>query len=412
MKKIFTLAAAFALVGNAMADDIVTKLDHTLVMYTTQDTITSGIGIIEDEDTGEEIEAVVPVYWTGADMVNAFNACGLPLTGTSTTQTQYKVTTRNSYKDAQTGFEMPAGSYRGVFVDGTISLTGSLGDNTVQGFSNCKSMVLYFVPIPTTWIPAMGISHQDYPTGRVQAKYVGLNDEGSYVATSNQGYREIHINEKADNVNDPEVAVVKSTDALNFARTNENPLDITIDQPFKLEVNLQNLLNGTDYEGIFENAETKQSEFANLVIEADQTEAEMSYYFADPSTCDPYYDSTAPYTYASASGYDCLGHKWGTKVEWSNETVIQLAVKKRMYLVGMAIVSATEGAPSKFMNASEKLGATWKDTAIAYGHYGDQSIEAVSNDSQTSSRIYNLQGQQMQAAKGLCIKDGKIICIK
>lgn len=412
MKKIFTLAAAFALVGNAMADNTVTKLDNTLVIYTTQDTITSGIGVIEDEDTGEEIEAIVPIYWTGADMVNGFNACGIPLSGTSTTQTQYKVTTRNNYKDEKTGFEMPAGAYRGVFIDGTISLTGNLGEDKMQGYSNMKSMILYFVPIPTTWIPAQSISHQDYPTGRVQAKYVGLNEEGNYVATSNQAYREIHIKEKADTINDPEVAVVKGTDACGFERDSQNPLFITIDQPFKLEVNLQNKLNGVDYEDIFENPETKQSEFANLVIETGQTEAEMSYYFADPTTCDPYYDSTAPYTYASASGYDCLGHKWGTKVDWSNETVIQVAVKKRMYLVGMALVSATEGAPSKFMNASEKLDATWKDAAIAYGCYGEQSIETVSNDRQATNRIFNLQGQQMQNAKGLCIQNGKISYIK
>jgi len=409
MKKIFTLAAAAALVGNVMADDIVTKLDNTLVMYTTQDTITSGIGIVEDEDTGEEIEAVVPVYWTGADMVNGFNACGLPLSGTSTTQTQYKVTTRRNYKDAQTGFEMPCGSYRGVFIDGTISLTGNLGDNKMQGYSNIKSMVLYFIPIPTTWIPAQGISHQDYPTGRVQAKYVGLNEEGTYAATSNQAYREIHMNEKADAVNDPEVAVVKGTDVLGFERDAENPLLITVDQPFKLEVNLQNRLNGTDYEGIFENPETKQSEFANLVIETGQTEAEMDYYFADPKTCDPYYDSTKPYEYASASGYDCLGHKWGTKVNWSNETVVQVAVKKRLYLVGMALVSATEGAPSKFMNAADKLDATWQDAAIAKGHYGEQSIQSVSSERNANGRIYNLQGQRIQTAKGLCIQNGKVI---
>lgn len=402
MKKIFTLAAASLIAMSASADNVVTKLDKNYVIYMTNDTTTSKMQIVEDEETGEEVEKQAPVYWTGGDMVNAFNKCGMPLTGTSSTQTQYKFTVRNDYKDAKTGFDMPAGAYRGIFVDGTIDIKGAIGENNLVGFSNIKSVVLYFAPIPQTWVPTMGISHQDYPTGRVQAKYVDADGN----AISNQSYREAHINQSAG-ATDSDAQIIKNTDILNFYRAPEKPLEITIDQPYKVEVNLQNKLDGTDYNELFQNPTNKQSEYANFICEKGTTEGEMSYYFAETGKCPYSYDNEG--SGDSASGYDCFNQKWGPKVAWTPETIVQFGIKKRMYLFGIAIVSATEGAASQFMNANEGLDATWKSKAKAYGVYGTTGIESVAADkAQQLQAVYNIAGQQVgKSFKGIVIKNGK-----
>lgn len=106
MKKIFTLACAALFALSASAQDVTKKainLDKTRVMYMTNDTVTVQKTLGEDPDTGEEIEIEAPKYWRGGDMVNAFNMCGMPLTGTSTTELQTKITTRKNYKDEKTG---------------------------------------------------------------------------------------------------------------------------------------------------------------------------------------------------------------------------------------------------------------------------------------------------------------------
>ena len=83
-----------------------------------------------------------------------------------------------------------------------------------------------------------------------------------------------------------------------------------------------------------------------------------------------------------------------------------------MYLVGVAVVSATEGAGSEFMNSSDGAKATWSDAAVAYGSYDESSIETIDNDAQHVRAIYNLNGQKLNAASGLCIVNGKLIYIK
>lgn len=421
MKKIFTLCVASALCATSMADNYATKLDKNMVFYFTNDTTMIQPVIIEDEDTGEEIEVLQETFWMGTSMAPAFKALNLPLKDASSTKLNYVVTTRNNYKDAETGFEMPAGQYRGIFVDGTMDFTGyDKNENFMVGYQNIKSMVLYFVPIPTAWKSDNSISHQDYPTGRVQARYMSLEAgaEGGGTILSNQAYREAHMNETADPLSGDDQNI-KGTHLLNFERDAENPKLVTIDQPYKLTFTLNNEKDGSDYEGLFASDSgddwvvydgVKKSEFANFICENETTEGVIDYFFADINTTRPY---TKNDVYSScATGYDCYANKWGEKLPWSPETIIQLQVKKRMYLVGMALVCGTEGAASQFVNTSDLKNAAWQDSAVAYGVHGEQSIEAVSNDSQASSRIYNLQGQQLQNAKGLCIQNGKITYIK
>lgn len=415
MKKIFTLACAMLCAIGVSAQDTPTKkvinVDKTMVFYTTNDAETKMVSIIEDEETGEEVEQVVDKFWKGSDMVNAFNQCGIPLTGTSTTETQVFYTTRNDYVDPQTGFNMPVGKYRGVFIDGTIGLTGTVGTDKIIGYKNIKSVVLYFFPLPTTW-QAGGISLQDYPTGRVQAQYI--DEEGGKL--SNKCYREVHMNMK-DGANDGPTQVIKTCDVLNFSRTDEDPLNITVDQPFKVEFRIDNRLDLTDdLKSVL--APGKVAEMSDYIISG--TEGTIDYIFTELNSTNPFDPAESPkdgdkYGYnggGCASGYDRWGDKWGTKINWSPETIVDLAVKKRLILAGIALVSATEGASSTFMNAADNFGAKWSDSAKAYGSKPSDpsgiSNIAADNTQSANTQTYNLAGQLVgKSYKGIVVKGNK-----
>ncbi|MGM9714538.1 MAG: hypothetical protein ACI3Y5_10595 [Prevotella sp.] len=415
MKKIFTLACAMLCAIGVSAQDTPTKkvisVDKTMVFYTTNDAETKTVSFVEDEDTGEEVEQVVEKFWKGADMVNAFNKCGIPLTGTSTTETQVFYTTRNDYVDPQTGFNMPVGKYRGVFIDGTIGLTGTVGTENIIGYKNIKSVVLYFFPLPTTW-KAGGVSLQDYPTGRVQAQYIDENG----AKLSNNCYREVHMDMK-DGPDDGPTQIIKTCDVLNFSRTSENPLDITIDQPFKMEFRIDNRLDLNDeLKSIL--ASDNKGEMSNYIISG--TEGVVDYIFTELNSTNPFDPAKSPgdgdkYGYnggGSASGYDCWGGKWGTKIKWSPETITTVSVKKRLILAGIALVSATEGASSTFMNAADNFEAKWSDSAKAYGGQpsdpsGINNI-AADNTQSANTQTYNLAGQLVgKSYKGIVVKGNK-----
>lgn len=418
MKRNLTLSMALlcsmaCLAQEATSNKKAIKVDETMVFYLTNDTKTKTVEEVFDELTGDITMQEVDRFWQDALCVDAFNNCGVPLGGTSATEIQTKIHTRKDYRDPKTGFEMPAGSYRGVFIDNTLGFQGNLGNDNIIGYSNCKSMVMYFIPIPITMdniTEGRNIALNDYPTGRVQAKYVDA--EGK--AISNQAYREIHIN-MTDDPNyvseNPGTPVAKyhnirGTKLLNFTRSEEDILDITVDQPYKVEVNLQNLHDGTYYNELFA-SDTKRSEFADYVCPDESTEAEMSYYFSDPTTNRPFADNPDNWT-SCATGYDCVDQKWGTKVDWTPETIVNLAIKRRMYLVGIAIVSATEGAPSKFMNAADLTNAKWSNSAVAFGEHGSSSgISQIEDDSHSNNAIYNISGQKVgESYRGIVIQNG------
>ena len=405
MKKFFTFAASL-LVLSASAQDVVKNLDKSLVFYLTNDTVSTQMGIYEDPDTGEEVEGLVPRPWNGASCVSAFNACGIGLQS-GTDDFNYNVTINNRYNDPETGFTMPAGVYRGVTLNSArLTLNGALNDgSTFKGFRNVKSMILYFIPVPTTWISG-GISHQDFPTGRIEAQYL---DNDTLGALSNLAYREVHISMTADPLGS-ETREIKGVNLVGFQRDENDPTKISVNQPFKWTVNLQNKKDASEYEALWADPETKQGEFVNYVCSADETEAAIEYYFGRLDECRAYYDNEK--IQSSATGYSCYDHKWASKVPWTAETPISLAVKYRMYLVGVAVVSATEGAGSEFMNSSDGAKATWSDAAVAYGSYDESSIETIDNDAQHVRAIYNLNGQKLNAASGLCIVNGKLIYIR
>ncbi len=367
MKKIFTLAtlALFATAASAQETKPATfqTLTKTLVFYLTNDTVSTQTAMIEDPDTGEEVEAEVAKPWDVSSMIGAFNACGIGLAA-NTEDLGYVVQTRNAYTDAETGFTMPAGLYRGATcTKSRLTMQGNLNDgSSFKGFKNIKKVILYFAPIATAWLADGTVSHQDYPTGRVEATYI---DEAGK-AVSNTAYREIHITETAD-PNASDTQNLKGTNLLHFERDANNVHHVTIDQPFKLTVNLQNQLDASAYENLFE-SESKKGEFSNVVPADDATEASMDYYFGDVTEIRPYADNAETYG-STATGWSNYDGKWSTKIAWTAETAVSIAVKYRMYLLGVAVVSATDGAASQFMNASELANAKWYDSAQAYGVY-------------------------------------------
>lgn len=402
MKKIFTLAALALFATAASAQTTATPafrtLDKTLVFYLTNDTTSTQMAWIEDPETGEEVESLVAKPWDVSSMIGAFNACGIGL-GANTEDLGYTVETRNAYTDAETGFTMPAGLYRGATCTRSrFTLQGNLNDgSSFKGFKNIKKAILYLVPIPTAWLADGSVSHQDYPTGRIEAAY--LNETGG--AVSNTAYREMHITQ-TDDPNASDTQNLKGTNLLNFSRDANNVHHIIVDQPFKLTVNLQNQLDGSAYEPLFAkegDGSLKTGEFENLVPEAGATEASMDYYFGDVSEIHPYKDN-AETTGSTGTGYDVYNGKWSTKLAWTAETAVSIAVKYRMYLVGVALVSATDGAASQFMNASELANAKWSDSAQAYGVYTGGGTDGI-NEVKTAE-------QQVKPRKVL-MKNGQIM---
>ena len=406
MKKFFTLAASL-LVFTASAQYTVKNLDKSLVFYLTNDTVSTQMGIYEDPDTGEEVEGLVPRPWNGASCVSAFNACGIGLQS-GTDDFGLNITIKERYSDPENGFTIPAGVYRGVTLNrARLDLSGPLNDgSTFRAFTNVKSMVLYFIPVPTTWVSG-GISLQDFPTGRIEAQY--LNDSDTLGELSNLAYREAHITMTADPL-ESDTRVIKGVDLVGFERDENDPTKIAVTQPFKWTVNLQNKKDASEYEALFADPETKQGEFVNYVISSEETEAEIEYYFGRLDECRAYYDNDK--IQSTATGYSCYDHKWCTKTPWTAETPIALKVKYRMYLVGVAVMSATDGAGVQYMNAADGAKATWSDAAVAYGTHGEEGIETIANDAPKSHRIYDLNGQQLNAASGICIQDGKLIFVK
>jgi len=406
MKKFFTFAASL-LVFSASAQYTVKNLDKSLVFYLTNDTVSTQMGIYEDPDTGEEVEGLVPRPWNGASCVSAFNACGIGLQS-GTDDFNLNITIKNKYTDPENGFTIPAGVYRGVTLNkARLDLSGPLNDgSTFRAFTNAKSMILYFIPVPTTWVSG-GISLQDFPTGRIEAQY--LNDSDTLGELSNLAYREAHISMTADPL-ESDTRVIKGVDLVGFERDADDPTKIAVNQPFKWTVNLQNKKDASEYESLWADPETKQGEFVNYVLSPEETEATIDYYFGRLDECRAYYDNDK--IQSTATGYSCYDHKWCTKTPWTAETPIALKVKYRMYLVGAAVMSATDGAGVQYMNAADGAKASWSDAAVAYGNHGEEGIETIANDASMSNRIYNLNGQQLNTAKGLCIQNGKLIYVK
>lgn len=426
MKKIYLFAAAAAICSmqasaqeTQTVQNFATMLQNNQVYYLTTDTCTIQDVLAEDEATGEPITVKKETFWNSNNIKKAYEALNLPskkMASSSNYNLQFR--TRKNYVDPETGFNMPAGFYRGYdMLKNSLELSGYVTEETyLVGFQNVKSLILYFAPMPSFWEGTnWSIYLNDYPTGRVQARYMTMEDGNvGGTALSNQAYREIHISQTKNEYEKNGLAYTDATTlTCGFARDPEDGRKFTIDQVYKVKVNLDNQLDGAAYEGIFA-SETKKAEFANLMCETNGYESEMSYYFADVNTTRPNTDNAA-YS-SSATGYDCYENKWGVKLPWSSETIMQLQIKSRLILAGYAIICGTEGASTLYMNAADGKSAAWASEGKAYGNYADEITDAIENTrldvAAKNGRIYDLSGKQTQTSKGLNIMNGKVVLVK
>ena len=451
MKKIFTLTAFLLSTLVTFAQGEVADKSYTLaknrVIYLTTDTV------VIDPDFPDE-----PYTWNANSLQNPFNDAGMALSGTDGTDWNYQIAFRKDYTDPETGFTLNKGYYRGItLMEATLGLYGKFkkGDGTEYdysaGYKNLKKAILYFVPLPNAKCDEHGYSynHDRLPSngGRIEAQY--MNPDGT--PKSNNAYRDPSIgttlicggNPKPD---DPtgwdwvEYYYTLTDCPLNYEGcsddaflTGYNAALVTIDQPFKLAVDLTNPLRSTKYETEFE-SETKKTEFYKLPIDG-LTELEMTYYFAEAADTYPYEkepDDPSSYgTYTSATGWNNLAQKWGKKVNWSADTPIRIGIKRRLYLVGIGLICGTDGAETEYYNAGdynipveERAFTTEKIAAFGnpvegelpedawegrrWGNKVDAAVRTITVQTAADAPVYNLQGQRVSAdTKGLLVRDGK-----
>lgn len=467
MKKLFTLiAAAMAATGAfAQANTLELEWSH-LNIYMTTDTVKYFT------DEGETY--VYP--WSGNEVAEGLITAGLPISGYSDTDLDYVYAFRNDYKDPETGFEVPKGYYRALFVDDNMNMFGEAGEfNHSHGYTNLRKVILYFVGLPQTWITIdetldqkwgtapFGISHQDYPTGRVYAQY---NDEETGAKISNNAYREVHVSMSKTAPDDPDkpgTAWICETDGNlvydlpNFLGykahgsddgTSIDPRLVTYDQPFKLTVWLDNSCDEKNDPALtdFQTREVdgvvgEKGEWNDVMIDG-LTEAEIKYYFGDLNEQNPYWNEPDKLGNDCTTGRNTVTGTWSKKFTWSSSQPISWGIKKRMVLIGVSMVSGSPSLPPGFVNAADGQDAAIEiGEGTAYGSYpdneffpattekidagnafsdrpylrtdfkgpkSDTGIRTVNYEQKSNSKYYNMVGQEINASyKGLIVTNGK-----
>lgn len=397
------------------------NLDKTKVIYTTTDTITS--------DEGEAIT------FSSSSLVNGFNAAGLALDGTDTKDNGFFVAFRNDYTDPETGFTMPKGYYRGAECQGTWSLYGKFVNPTTmetiddsKGFTNLKKVILYIVPAGYYVSNENGYNAANWQTlfsGRVQARYCHP-DSANAVRVTNQAYREVTASRTDYNSEDWKNCVSVLSGINNWSILEDNAFTvgyngayITMDAPYKISVDLTNSASTDDLDAILSD---KMSDFTKLNM-SENAEADMVYYFANVKDCSSSADAAD--ASPSSTGYNLYAGRWGHKVNWSTKTPIQVEVKKGLIVVGIALVSATDGAEKEYLDASAGPTAAWSaDADVAYGTkvtsmpaepWGDRRIgnaTGITNinavEDAVNAPLYNLAGQRVSDSyQGIVIQNGK-----
>lgn len=426
MKKIFTLAAAVMMAASVSAQTQFTKkLDKTMVVYTTDDCQFVKYSDDEEED--------VTTYYNDNMLQKSLKKVGLPLTlGTGNSdlhgaKKNIKYTLRNDFKDDATGFEIKAGQYRGLFVDGELCLGGEVfADGETKdmiGFTNLKQVVLYFVPIPNECVKSVYVygdpsNGRVYGQGRLQVMY--MNPDGTQM--TNKAFRDTKVTSETlyeyapnpvqkDAIYAPKLMNMSVKEDASKA-SGYDVSDITCDQPFKLVYNLDNQLDYIDQLN-----ENKKDDYLDLKLAADQTEATVNYYFAKKEDTSAYADHNSADQETpiySATGYNLWTDKVGAKAPWSPETIVRPYIKQYFYLLGYALVSATSGAATEYLNTNcdgngdPTMKAFSADHIAAHGGAGTDGIANIRVDATVKSNaIYNIAGQKVGADyKGIVIKNG------
>lgn len=434
MKKIFTLAAAAMMAASVSAqetENFTIKLDKTKVVYTTDD-----CQFVKYSDDEEEN---VTTYYNDIMLQKSLKKVGLPLVfgkGNSDiheAKQNITYTLRNDFKDDATGFEIKAGQYRGLFVDGELNLCGEVfidgAMKNLVGFTNLKQVVLYFVPIPNECVKSVYVygdpsNGKTYCQGRLQVMY--MNPDGTQM--TNKAFRDTKVtaNTLYQKANGPFTDAIYAPQLMNMEvkadasqASGFDVHNVTCDQPFKLVYNVDNRLDAPEL--MDENKDggrQKNADYLDLKLAVDQTEATVNYYFARKDDTSAYKDSESAKKDVdpiySATGYNTYEDRPGAKVAWSPETIIRPFIKQNFYLVGYALVSATEGAGTEYLNTNcdangdPTMTAFSQDPIAAHGGAGSpDGINEVRVEAAKSNAIYNIAGQKVGADyKGIVIKNG------
>lgn len=417
MKKIFTLAAATLFAATVSAQENVTvTLDKNLVIYTTDDT-----KIVKYNEDDEEDQTT---YYNDACLKKALNNNGIALNGKLTgTKINLITTTRNDYKDEHTGFEMKKGDYRCLFIEDEINLFGELKKTNMAGFKNLKQAVLYILPTPHAGVSGVPQFFADKPgespAGRLQAQYA--SEDGTQL--TNKAFRDTKAKATTLYNDAPWMNYISLPNMLNSELPVDNStmgydfMHITVDQPYKLVYNLDNKLSGKEIEALGIVKTDNPADYKEHSIATDATEDVIDYYLAKKEDTSAYADHDSGNQESpiySATGYNCFTKMWGKKIAWTPETITQLIIKRRLYIAGIALISATEGAPTQYLNTNldgngDLVQKKFSDAHLsAYGTNGGESgIESIQANVKATDAIYNIAGQKVGADyKGIVIENG------
>ena len=356
MKKFFTLIAVAMIATGVSAQALTQKLEKNRILYFTSDTISA-------DEYGT-------YSWSTAEVVAGLDAAGMLSDQDKATDWNHSFAFRKDYTDPETGFTVKKGYYRGMFIDSRFYFNQSKVDGSANhdGYTNLRKVILYCVGLPTAWLQTPSISYQDYPGGRVEAEYHSAAD-GSKI--SNNAYRELHISMDKKSVAEGGTAYIQPTTGelvynlpnfMNYEMyasadgTSVNPLLVTCDQPFKLTVNLDNTIDVSKVDIETEIAKTpegqEKGEWVNVMGD-DVTEATIDYYFGDIKEQNPYVNEPDKIGTDCTTGRNCNKGTWSTKLPWSATQPISVCVKKRMVIVGAALITANAEAPYEHVNTCE-----------------------------------------------------------
>lgn len=417
MKKLFTLsAAALALAANAQTpnieDDGVAQTIHSnLVVYMCAPGVTETV----EDPVGLNVEYVK----------SAFEELGINFQCNDASNTNMVCITKD-YTDPETGAKFPAGYYYSGKVGNSRSYFGKNEGPT--GLKNVKKMIFY-------WAAAGNVQFSSYLV-REGGITVDNLSTGTSVSVDNRYTMDPNCKIK---FSVPELDGTYST-----TRTNEEGETFVEEKNIFSSSNYYNTMldeNGnptTTWTTFACTRPTKLTLDFTEPIDVDKIDTNLDYSsILDGDVNVPY--GAYEFAYRDENGKD----KAGNPIPWSADNVLQQGYKRAAYLLGIAIICGDENAETYYANVSNStdddecyweaqaeaahaaLAATdvpaqnlyysWMLTdefkAFVEQNYQGAGISSVAADADYEA-IYNVFGQKMTKANGLCIQQGKLVNIR
>ncbi len=302
--------------------------------------VTDGKTVVDAETDGTEVTGDMLNKIKEAYLDEDFNT--LPIDGGTAKGANYHVLTAD-YTDPETGISFAAGTYATLNSNTEIKFKDT---SNPQGVSNIKQVVFYLAS-----------------QGQLQF----------YAREYNADTDENYVNFEGDPTN----RKLKSYKAPGFQ--SETWTEMYFTKPLKVVVDLTNK-QGTDDEMSKASLEPNKS--------ADDTEVVNSYLqFYEPAT--------------DADGKTIQGTNL---IPWTADRRFSVAFKKKAYVMGIALISATEGAKTMFFDITGDQ-TSWTETTAG--------INTINNTvAPASNRIYSLDGKFVGTdaaalSNGIYVQNGK-----